>query len=47
MFPSLERSIRMRVIFASQRIEFTSGHRIDAAKCDADKIIAEAQANKE
>ena len=29
--------IRMRVIFASQRIEFTTGYRIDAAKCDADK----------
>mgnify|MGYP006947765881 CR=1 FL=1 len=24
--------IRMRVIFASQRIEFTTGYRIDAAK---------------
>ena len=29
--------IRMRVIFASQRIEFTTGYRIDAAKWDADK----------
>jgi len=27
----------MRVIFASQRIEFTIGYRIDAAKWDADK----------
>lgn len=27
----------MRVIFASQRIEFTTGYRIDAAKWDADK----------
>ena len=29
--------IRMRVIYASQRIEFTTGHRIDVAKWDADK----------
>ena len=29
--------IRMRVIFASQRIEFTTGYRIDATKWDADK----------
>lgn len=29
--------IRMRVIFAGQRIEFTTGYRIDAAKWDADK----------
>ena len=29
--------IRMRVIYASQRIEFTTGYRIDAAKWDADK----------
>ena len=29
--------IRMRVIFASQRIEFTTGYRIDVAKWDADK----------
>ncbi len=29
--------IRMRVIFASLRIEFTTGYRIDAAKWDADK----------
>lgn len=29
--------IRMRVIFASQRIEFTTGYRIDTAKWDADK----------
>jgi integrase len=29
--------IRMRVIFASQRIEFTTGYRIDIAKWDADK----------
>ena len=29
--------IRMRVVFASQRIEFTTGYRIDAAKWDADK----------
>ena len=29
--------IRMRVIFASRRIEFTTGYRIDAAKWDADK----------
>lgn len=29
--------IRMRVNFASQRIEFTTGYRIDAAKWDADK----------
>lgn len=29
--------IRMRVIFASQRIEFTTGYRIDAAKWDTDK----------
>lgn len=29
--------IRMRVIFTSQRIEFTTGYRIDAAKWDADK----------
>ena len=29
--------IRMRVIFASHRIEFTTGYRIDAAKWDADK----------
>ena len=27
----------MRVIFASQRIEFTTGYRIDVAKWDADK----------
>ena len=27
--------IRMRVIFASQRIEFTTGYRIDVAKWDA------------
>ena len=26
--------IRMRVIFASQRIEFTTGYRIDATKWD-------------
>ena len=29
--------IRMRVIFASQRIEFTTGYRIDAAKWDSGK----------
>ncbi len=29
--------IRMRVIYASQRIEFTTGYRIDVAKWDADK----------
>ena len=29
--------IRMRVNFASQRIEFTTGYRIDTAKWDADK----------
>lgn len=29
--------IRMRVIFASHRIEFTTGYRIDAAKWDVDK----------
>ncbi|MCX8464805.1 phage integrase SAM-like domain-containing protein [Bacteroides fragilis] len=29
--------IRMRVVFASQRIEFTTGYRIDAAKWDAAK----------
>ncbi len=29
--------IRMRVIYACQRIEFTTGFRIDAAKWDADK----------
>ena len=29
--------IRMRVIFASQRIEFTTGYRIDATKWDTDK----------
>lgn len=29
--------IRMRVIFASQRIEFTTGYRIDMEKWDADK----------
>lgn len=29
--------IRMRVNFTSQRIEFTTGYRIDAAKWDADK----------
>ena len=29
--------IRMRVIFASHRIEFTTGYRIDATKWDADK----------
>lgn len=29
--------IRMRVIFASHCIEFTTGYRIDAAKWDADK----------
>ncbi len=29
--------IRMRVIYASQRIEFTTGYRIDAAKWDADQ----------
>ena len=29
--------IRMRVNFASQRIEFTTGHRIDVAKWDGDK----------
>ena len=29
--------IRMRVIFASQRIEFTTGYRIDAVKWDTDK----------
>ena len=28
--------IRMRVIYASQRIEFTTGYRIDVAKWDAD-----------
>ena len=27
----------MRVIFASQRIEFTTGYRIDVAKWDVDK----------
>ena len=30
-------SIRMRVNFASKRIEFTTGYRIDAAKWDTDK----------
>ncbi len=29
--------IRMRVIYASQRIEFTTGYRIDVAKWDANK----------
>ena len=29
--------IRMRVVFAGQRIEFTTGYRIDTAKWDADK----------
>ncbi|MCH5238501.1 MAG: site-specific integrase, partial [Muribaculaceae bacterium] len=29
--------IRMRVIYDSQRIEFTTGYRIDAAKWDADR----------
>lgn len=29
--------IRMRVIYVSQRIEFTTGYRIDVAKWDADK----------
>ena len=29
--------IRMRVNFASQRIEFTTGYRIDVAKWDVDK----------
>ena len=29
--------IRMRVIFARQRIEFTTGYRIDASKWDSDK----------
>ena len=29
--------IRMRVNFASKRIEFTTGYRIDAAKWDTDK----------
>ena len=29
--------IRMRVNFASKRIEFTTGYRIDSAKWDADK----------
>lgn len=29
--------IRMRVIFASQRIVFTTGYRIDTAKWEADK----------
>ena len=29
--------IRMRVIYASHRIEFTTGYRIDIAKWDADK----------
>ena len=29
--------IRMRVNFASKRIEFTTGYRIDAAKWDSDK----------
>ena len=29
--------IRMRVNFASQRIEFTTGYRIDVAKWDGDK----------
>ena len=29
--------IRMRVNFASKRIEFTAGYRIDAAKWDSDK----------
>ncbi len=29
--------IRMRVIFSGQRIEFSTGYRIDAAKWDADK----------
>ena len=30
-------SIRMRVNFASQRIEFSTGYRIDVAKWDGDK----------
>ena len=29
--------IRMRVVFDSHRIEFTTGYRIDVAKWDADK----------
>lgn len=29
--------IHMRVVFTSQRIEFTTGYRIDTAKWDADK----------
>ena len=38
--------IRMRVIFASQRIEFTTGYRIDVAKWDADKQIGRASCRK-
>ena len=30
--------IRMRVIYASQRIEFTTGYRIDVAKWDSDRM---------
>jgi len=29
--------IRMRVVFSSQRIEFTTGYRIDVSKWDSDK----------
>ncbi|KAA6306094.1 Tyrosine recombinase XerC, partial [termite gut metagenome] len=29
--------IRMRVVYAGQRIEFTTGYRIDVSKWDADK----------
>ena len=36
--------IRMRVIYASQRIEFTTGYRIDVAKWDADKQRMHQQA---
>ena len=31
--------IRMRVVFDSHRIEFTTGYRIDVAKWDADKQL--------
>lgn len=31
--------IRMRVIFASQRIEFTTGYRIDVEKWDTDAYL--------
>ena len=39
--------IRMRVIYNGQRIEFTTGYRIDVSKWDADKQASKERLHKQ